>query len=140
MIAKSRASRMVAPITLVHGKDKWTIATRRSAAGSPSACGRIATGPLASADRASVKALSEEVDLKAVDATFYTSKGGGVTGSSPPRPAGSSTSGTITAVRPLLARADRARTSATIVPAAVTKPNLTGGGRWGRPADAPVSS
>ena len=43
-------------------------------------------------DRGAVKALSKKVDQKAIDATFYTSKGGSVVGVKPRRPAGSSMS------------------------------------------------
>ena len=88
-------------------------------------------GPLADPTKieASVKALSKKVDQKAVDATFYTSKGGGVVGVKPAK-AGRKldVAGTITAVQGLLlARAGQGKDpSATIVPAlAVTKPNLT---------------
>ena len=132
MIAKSRASRMVAPITLNHGKDKWTIADTAVRGWISFGLWPDGTyGPLADPTKieASVKALSKKVDQKAVDATFYTSKGGGVVGVKPAK-AGRKldVAGTITAVQGLLlARAGQGKDpSATIVPAlAVTKPNLT---------------
>ena len=86
MIARSRARRMVAPVALNHGKEHWTIPDKTvrtwiSFGSWPDG----SYGPLV--DPAKVRrrsrACSKKVDQKAVDATFYTSKGGGVVGVKP---------------------------------------------------------
>jgi vancomycin resistance protein YoaR len=131
-VARLRAGRMVAPVTLTHGKDHWTIA---GAAIRPwisfGTWPDGSYGPLVDPAQieAAVKALSKKVDAKPVDATFYTSKGGGVVGVKPAK-AGRTLDvpGTVAAVQQLLFdRADIGKDpAAPVVPAlAIVQPKLT---------------
>ena len=131
-IARSRANRMVAPIVLNHGKDKWTItdkAVRTWLTFGSWPDGSY--GPLVDPTKvqAAVAALSTKIDQKAVSATFYTSKGGSVVGVKPAKVGRKlDVPGTVVAIQALLN--DRAGAgkdpSAPIVPAlAVIQPQLS---------------
>ncbi len=132
MIARSRADRMIAAITLNHGKDKWTIPD--SAVRSWISFGLWPDGtygPLTDPTKieASVKTLSKKVDQKAVDASFYTGKSGAVVGVKAGREGRKlDVDGTVTAVQNLLlARAGQGKDpGSAIVPAlAIVKPTLS---------------
>ena len=132
MIARSRAGRMVAPVTLNHGKDRWTIADKVVRSWITfGAWADGSYGPLVDPAKveAAVTTLSKKVDQKAVDATFYTSKGGGVVGVKPAKTGRKlDVPGTVAAVQELLvARAGAGKDpSAAIVPAlALVQPKLT---------------
>ncbi len=132
MIARSRATRMIAPVTLTHGKDSWKIAD--TAVRSWVTFGTWpdgSYGPLADPTmiETAVKALSKKVDAKAESASFYTSKSGNVVGVKPAKNGRKlDVPGTITLVEDLLfARASAGKEpGAAIVPAlAVVAPTLT---------------
>ena len=132
MIAHSRANRMIAPVTLTHGKDSWKIAD--TAVRSWVTFGTWSDGsygPLADPTmiETAVKALSKKVDAKAESASFYTSKSGNVVGVKPAKNGRKlDVPGTITLVEDLLfARASAGKEpSAGIVPAlAIVAPTLT---------------
>jgi vancomycin resistance protein YoaR len=132
MIARSRADRMIAPVVLTHGKDQWTVAAKTvrtwiSFGTWPDG----SYGPLVDTAKveAAIKALSVKVDQKAVSASFYTSKAGGVVGVKPAKVGRTlDVPGTVSEVQSLLiARAGAGKDpSAGIVPAlAVVQPQLT---------------
>ncbi len=132
MIAHSRANRMIAPVTLTHGKDSWKIAD--TAVRSWVTFGTWSDGsygPLADPTmiETAVKALSKKVDAQAESASFYTSKSGNVVGVKPAKNGRKlDVPGTITLVEDLLfARASAGKEpSAGIVPAlAIVAPTLT---------------
>jgi vancomycin resistance protein YoaR len=132
MVARSRANRMMAPVLLSHGKDRWSI---------PATAVRTwitfgtwddgSYGPLADPAKieASVMSLSKKVDAKAVSASFYTGKTGVIVGVKPGKFGRKlDVPGTVTAVQELLiARAGAGKEpGAAIVPAvALIKPQLT---------------
>ncbi len=132
MIARSRAGRMVAPVILVHGKDRWTIDAKT--VGSWISFGSWADGsygPLVdpTAVQKAVATLAKKIDKPAVPATFLVSKGGkavGVKASKDGRTLDAA--GTADAVRALLVARAAAGTdpSAPVTPAVtVVKPSLT---------------
>jgi len=131
-VARSRADRMIAPVILTHGKDKWTItdATVRSWV-SFGAWADGSYGPLVDPAKiqAAVKSLSNKVDSPAVSATFYTSKGGRIVGVKPAKVGRKlNVPGTVVAVQGLLiARAGQGKDpGAAIIPAlAIVQPTLT---------------
>jgi vancomycin resistance protein YoaR len=132
MIARSRADRMIAPVLLTHGKDKWTIpGTAVRTWISFGAWPDGSYGPLVDPTKveAAIKSLSKKVDSAAVSATFYTSKGGGIVGVKPAKVGRKlNVPGTIEAVQGLLvARAGTGKgPGAAIVPAlALVQPDLT---------------
>ncbi len=132
MIARSRADRMVAPVLLAHGKDKWSIpdTTVRSWL-SFGAWPDGSYGPLVDPTKvqAAVTSLSKKIDAKAQSATFYTSKGGSIVGVKPGKVGRKlNVPGTVDAVQALLvARAGEGKDpGAAIVPAlALVQPDLT---------------
>ncbi len=132
MIARSRGSRMIAPVLLTHGKDKWTIPdTAVRSWVSFGAWPDGTYGPLVDPAKiqTDVKALSKKVDRGAKSATFYTSKGGAIVGVRPGNVGRKlNVPGTVDAVQALLiARATAGKQpGVAIVPAlAVVQPDLT---------------
>jgi vancomycin resistance protein YoaR len=132
MIARSRADRIVAPVILNHGKDKWTIPpTAVRSWISFGAWPDGSYGPLVDTTKieAAVKSLSKKIDSTAVSASFYTSKGGGIVGVKPGKVGRKlNVAGTVDAVQAMLV--GRARDGkdpgAAIIPAlAVVQPELT---------------
>jgi vancomycin resistance protein YoaR len=132
MIARLQAGRMVAPVLLTHGKDRWTIPTttvRGWVSFGSWADGSY--GPLADTVKieSAVQALSKKIDQKAVSASFYTGKNGAVVGVKAGKVGRTlDVPGTIVAVQGLLVgRAARATDPGVpVVPAlALVQPALT---------------
>jgi vancomycin resistance protein YoaR len=132
VIARVRADRMIAPIVLTHGKDHWTISaeTVRSWI-SFGTWPDGSYGPLLdpAGIEAAVKSLSKKVDQKAVSASFYTGKSGGIVGVKPATVGRTlDVPGTVSAVQNLLITRAGVVTppSGEIVPAlAIVQPQLT---------------
>jgi vancomycin resistance protein YoaR len=131
-VARSRANRMLAPVLLNHGKDRWSIpatAVRTWIYFGTWADGSY--GPMVDPAKieASVTSLSKKVDQKAVSASFYTGKTGTIVGVKPGKLGRKlDVPGTVTAVQELLvARAGAGKEpGAAIEPAvALLKPQLT---------------
>ena len=89
MIARSRADRMIAPVILTHGKDKWTIAdTAVRSWVSFGAWPDGSYGPLVDPAKVetAVKALSKKIDSAGrVGDVLHVARAAGSSGSSRPR-------------------------------------------------------
>ena len=132
MIARSRANRMIAPVVLTHDKDHWTIPDTTVRTWLTFGSWPDGTyGPLADTVKieAAVQALSKKIDQKAVSASFYTGKSGGVVGVKAGKTGRKlDVPGTITAVQGLLVgrAATGTEPGVPVVPAlAISQPTLT---------------